>query len=354
MKKLAFFVFVLLSIGFVYAYDDYFCFKKLDNNEQIPSIVNSISGKLVCANGFCTCKLDSGEGYCLVCTNSSGWFSSYTSCNSDFCDETEDLNKILEMKAGMGFNDGSILTKNRLMISVNLTRKAKIDLIEDNEVKNLCMHCDVFQKIFFYSEGRHDLTIRARVSGQLREEKISFFVDTKKPRIMKVMPVSSSYSSGLFKVSYEEDNLNRVVLNYGLRGYYNSVELNNCGNGKSECEIEIDLSDYYDKKIDYWFSIYDIANNNANSSKYSIFVDNRKPVINDIKYSFDGYAYNVILNVSEDNFKKAMYCYDGKCNLFCSSLRNNVCNKKINKDINQIELIITDRAENSESRIVEF
>jgi len=306
-----------MGVVFVSAHDDYFCFTKLKNNENIPSVVSSIGESLVCENGKCTCRLNSGEGYCLVCTDSSGWFAAFNECNSDYCDPNEIINGPLDQFVKFPFINNGTITKQRFYVEINTTRKSKIDIIDmvSNEGENLCMHCNYLKKMMFFKDGWNDIMIKSAVAGEVESERISFFVDTKKPRIIKTWPLQGEFANGEFKVSYEENNLEKVELSYGEKDSINVIGIN-CESGKKECSTEVDLSFYEGKTIYFWFTITDIANNHVNSSKTKVYVDNQKPVINSLNYSFENGMYNVILNISEDNFYRVIYLDSEKERLF--------------------------------------
>jgi len=141
-----------------------------------------------------------------------------------------------------------------------------------------------------------------------------------------------------------------VELFYGEMGSVSSIALNNCKNGKENCSVSLNLDSLYGKNVIYWFVVRDIADNIVNSSRVKVFVDDRKPVINSIDYEFNGKEYDIDLNVSEDNFQKAVY-FDssGKEKLFCSSLKKGICSRKLKLSEN-IVFRIVDRAGNFEER----
>lgn len=336
-----FFLLVLFGIGFISGLDDYFCFTKLKNNEIIPSAVNSIGDKLTCVNGFCTCRLETGEGYCLVCSNSSGWLAAYSECNSDYCDPNEIINGPLDQFVKFPFKDNATITKQRFFVEINTTRKSKIDFINmmNGEKKNFCMHCNYFRKMFFFDEGFNDYIIKSAVAGEVREERIRFFIDTKKPRILKTSPSPGSFASGEFIIDYEENFIKKVELFYGEKNDIQVKELI-CENGKKQCRIKLNLDEYNGKTIYYWFSIEDVAGSIVNSSKLRVNVDNEGPIINGL-YVENG---NVILNVSEDNFYRAIYFENGKEKLFCGTLNKGVCSRKMS--INELKLRVIDKAGN--------
>lgn len=350
MKLPLFFLVLLLSVNLVFAYDDYYCFTKLKNNENIPSVVSSISDNLVCENGKCTCRLNSGEGYCLVCSDSSGWFAAFNRCNSDYCDPNEVITGHLDQFVKFPFENNGIYTRQRFYVEINTTRKSKVDIIDMTRVegKNLCMHCNYIKKMMLFNEGFNDILIKSAVAGEVESERISFFIDTKKPRIIKTMPLQNQFASGEFRIIYDENNLDKVELFYGEKDTLNSVELN-CESGKKECFTSIDLGDYEGKSIYFWFSLTDIAKNVVNSSKTKVYVDNKKPVINLLDYTFDNGFYNIEIGVSDYNFFRIVYLDSGKEKLFCSSLRDGTCSRKLKLNDNLIIKVI-DRAGNFEER----
>jgi hypothetical protein len=246
-------------------------------------------------------------------------------------------------------NNGTI-TKQRFYVEINTTRKSKIDIIDmvSNEGKNLCMHCNYFRKMMFFKDGWNDIIIKSAVAGEVQSERISFFIDTKKPRIIKTWPLQSEFANGEFKVSYEENNLEKVELSYGEKDNINVIELS-CESGKKECALYLDLNSYEGKAIYFWFTITDIANNHVNSSKTKVYVDNQKPIINSVNYSFENGMYNIILNISEDNFYRVIYLDSEKERLFCSSLREGICSRKLRASDGLIIKVI-DRAGNFEEK----
>ena len=347
-----FFLLVLMfSLSNVFA-SDYFCFSRLKNNETVPTTISSIGSNLICLNGKCTCHLSSGEGYCLVCLNSTGWQAAYNECHSDFCAVDPNANLSLSLNVNFPF-DSYAITKNRFVISVNTSKLSKIDITNDlkHETDNLCMHCNSISKNFVFSEGLNKITIRATSLGETKEKTFDFLIDTKKPTIKNTFPIQGVYSNGSFGVSYDEDNIYKIELFYGLKDQIKSTVLKNCPGGKGkECKTLLDLSSYNGKKIDYFFTITDSSNKSVSSSKRSIFVDNKKPVIKSITYLADRNFIKVILNLSEDNFKSAMYfeTNSSKGKLFCSSLRNGVCYRSFDSRYDfSGKLVITDKAGNT-------
>jgi len=263
---------VLFSLG-VYAHEDYYCFAKIGNLETIKSHIDSVSKNLICENGKCTCYLSSGEGYCQVCTDSSGYLASYDYCGSNFCEDDPNSSLDLTLSAILPFS-GNFYTKQKFFINIKTNRLAKIDLTDNGVKKNICMHCSSYNKITSFSEGSHDVLIGAFVAGQLQEKTFSFFIDTKKPKIRRVLPKYDSKvvnsENVLFSVFYDEENLNNIELYYGFKNDMRKAELNGCENGANkQCSIEIDLSEFSPRdKIYYRFNVTDIVGNSAVSSLF--------------------------------------------------------------------------------------
>ena len=361
MKFLFLFIifFILLFVLSVFASDDYFCFTKLGNSESVPSVVNSISNNLICKNGECTCHLSSGEGYCLVCTNSSGWYAGYNECNSDYCAADPNENVSLELDVNFPFKNNEFLSKNRFFVEVSSTKLAKIDLINNlnGEKKNLCMHCSSFSKTMGFKEGLNNMTLKAYSKGELKKKEIVFFIDTKKPRIIKISPSQGKYSDGYFNISYNENNLRSIKLYYGTKNNTLEKELVLCKNGKEECSVKVDLSKFENQKIIYWFEVNDFANNSVLSSKYNIFVDSKKPVLKNISYSISGNYVNFVLAVDEVNLYKILYSENEKRqSVLCSSLKNGICSRKISfsQGYHEVNFEIIDRAGNVFSKLINF
>ena len=97
------------------------------------------------------------------------------------------------------------------------------------------------------------------VVGNTAYENISFFIDSKKPRIYKTEP-RSGFANGDFYVQFMEENPSLLNINYGnfITGFRNAnVDLNTCvqDRTKTNCNINVDLDDYDGQEIDYFFKV---------------------------------------------------------------------------------------------------
>jgi hypothetical protein len=218
------------------------------------------------------------------------------------------------------------------------------------------MSCNSFNKVLGFKDGLNNLTIRAYSKGEVKKKEIVFFIDTKKPRIIKISPAQGKYSDGYFNISYEENNLKSIKLYYGIKNNTIEKELAGCKNGKEVCSISVDLSKFENQRITYWFEVKDLTNSSVLSSKYSIFVDSKNPVLKNISYFISGNYVNFVLNVDEANLYKIIYSQDGKKSLLCSSLKNGVCSRKISfrDGYHEVNFEIIDKAGNVASKLLSF
>lgn len=118
-------------------------------------------------------------------------------------------------------------------------------------------------KLMSFRDGQWDITIYAEDgAGNFDYENVIFFVDTKKPKIKKLLPRNRKWvnAEGLVTVEYDETNLaeDGIKVYYGPTGIENEVILQNCPNGKKQtCSINIDFSPYDGQTINAYATIDD-------------------------------------------------------------------------------------------------
>tara|TARA_Y100000310_G_scaffold345787_1_gene469942 strand:- start:5390 stop:7534 length:2145 start_codon:yes stop_codon:yes gene_type:complete len=179
--------------------------------------------------------------------------------------------------------------------------------------KRFCRNCDSFDRAKNFRRGLHELTIRAIDSaGQYVEENVSFAIDTKEPRVSRVLPRSRAIVNGSeFYVRYSEDNLMGVELHYGNSEMgFRSETLLTCSSGRNqECSVDVDLSDYHGQYITYWFEITDVLRT-VSSRVFNISIDVSNPqVIVNMPLSAT-YGRRVDFNVSVNEVVKTIEYYD--------------------------------------------
>ena len=178
------------------------------------------------------------------------------------------------------------LDGRKVKFTINITEKnfnkvSYIDL-EDEKLreKRLCsrLRNDICEGGEYFRDGKHNLTITVSdKAGNSDSQSIEFFIDSKKPRILKVRPKKNGVINGSeFYIKYTEDNLREVSV------VWNPVQVlygcNESGRNK-ECTVSLNLSDYDGKWINYYFNVSDIVRS-VLSRETRVLVDTTLPVLN--------------------------------------------------------------------------
>lgn len=243
--------------------------------------------------------------------------------------------------------EGEIFNSKSVLLDLEMDEKGNIhymDLINgQGRWTSVCTNCFGYDRTRSFKEGLNDLRFRAvDVVGNTAYTNISFFVDSVKPRVLKVEP-KNGLTNGDFHIEFREENPVDLLITYGdvnpgIRIHEVDID-NECQlqtNGKYHCDTNIDLTDYEGKEIQYWVNITDIANNQPSPRKPNkLDVDTTLPVITNLSTIIKGKQASLTLNVTETNFDEALYSYiDDKGRLregtFCSTLKNGACTKKFN------------------------
>lgn len=346
-------VFAMINI----VYGDEYCFLKINGGEKIHKTENTY---VVC---------DHPPKYtCMVCVNSSRWSAAWPKCK-EVC-KTEDINsdkQNLTLNLTLPFSDNGVLEKTSFNLETRTNKLADIDMIDNiyGKLTHLCPGCKLYSKRVNFKEGLNNITMRAVNGNEIVEKTFTFTIDSKKPKISKTEPVSNRYTGSEFSVYYNEDNVKEITLHYGNaeKGYKTSV-LENCASGKKQsCSIDISMKEYDNSKIEYWFSVKDIANNIVESRKTKINIDETFPVLNNPDNFWNrgagrnsNYIY-INLNITEINLDKVYYSDNGKRQLvLCSILKNNICSVKKSFSIGEhtLDIQIVDKAGNSVGKQINF
>jgi len=265
-----------------------------------------------------------------------------------------------------------VYTSRSVLVEFDLDEIADVYYIDNinghGRWKRICSDCDAgspaYSKNRNFKEGFNDITFRAAdVIGNDVFVDRTFFVDSKDPRIHRTEP-RRGFASGFFEVQYTEDNLkeNGVIIHYGNYGDMREKTLIDCSSGKKQwCSIDFNLSDYNGERIEYYFTVEDIAGNLKKSQIKKLNVDTDPPEINnqdDDAFWTQGegkknkYIYFNI-NITEENLDEVFYTYfDSKGRLrdrrLCSRLKDGCCVKKksFKKGHHELSLQVIDDAGN--------
>jgi hypothetical protein len=181
-----------------------------------------------------------------------------------------------------------IYGSRRVPFSINLNGSAeRLSYINWNEdvprERILCTSCSSFGadnlKTRTLLEGNNSLTIMAiDIFGNYGEINISLFIDSKLPKVKKILPRRAAFFNGsLFFVKYTEENLQDVKL---ILNPLENHTLTGCTSGENKnCNISLDLSAHDGEFLNYYFEIQDIIRT-VSSRIQQIFIDATPPVLN--------------------------------------------------------------------------
>ena len=326
------FIFVF-AISFVVA-DSYelYC---LGNGEQIDfgALCNPAMRKITGPANICVHILDNGK----ICStlintcNNLGLGCSSAGNHSQYDTIPPQLN-IQYPSEGEKYYSRSVL------FSVSTDEKASVYYTNLNDVRErwsrVCGDCTSYVGKRSFDEGENKLMVRAEdSSGNKAYKNISFFIDSKKPQILKTLP-KSDFADGNFDLEFKEENPRNVVLYYGTKEKTLNINTD-CTKDKTKyyCNTYVDLGEYNGQKINYWFAVEDIANNRVESKRVAIDVDTTLPVLNnpDSFWRKEGNKIYFNMSITEMNFDEITYIDANDLRprelTICSSLRNGVCSK---------------------------
>ena len=268
--------------------------------------------------------------------------------------------------AGFDLNVISPVNKTRespygdkqIRFSISTTnRVSKIEYINNNAGwKNLCTRCNSTSKKVSFSDGQHNVTIRAiDACGNQKNETHAFFVDSKEPKIIEIKPKNNEIVNGsLFYIKYSEDNVKSVSLYYGSQ-----QQSLTCTSGNNKvCNTNVSLVNYDGQYINYWFVVSDYLRN-VSSKVNRIKVDTSAPIINITSPANSAnYTKKVLFKINLNEKAKLKY-YDNsvlspRWTSLCSDCSTYSQTKSFSKGNHNIIIRATDKAGNSASANTSF
>ncbi|MAG20520.1 hypothetical protein CL618_03755 [archaeon] len=287
--------------------------------------------------------LDGTYNISLYLEDNAGW-SNYLNW-SFYVNNSKIFDIVVSSPVGMN-------NEKKILLNVSLDEEGEIWYKTRKRFKRLCKDCDSYLRKKSFGEGWNNITVRAVDEfGNYNEENISFFVDSKEPKIRKVEP-RKGYVNGEFLIKYSEDNVEKVSL------FYNGTVVKDCESGKNkECVFEVNLSDYEGSEISYYFEIEDIVGNKDRSRDYEVVVDSVGVEIIELNYSVvENYVYFEIELDSEARYLK--YVEDDRERKLCSRCDSygieRVRKKRFSEGIHNITVFSEDEAGNRDEEEIEF
>ncbi len=246
-------------------------------------------------------------------------------------------------------------SSKQVQFNVSTDNLASMQYFENGKLKKLCTKCTDFEKKLLFNDGVHNLTIKATDAyGNLEQENVSFFIDSKLPKIVKIEPTSNKVVNGSrFYVKYSEDNLKSMTLYYG-----NQSKLLNCSAGNNKnCSTNVNLAVYNGQYIDYWFIVSDEFRN-ISSRVARIKVDTGIPILNVTSPENANYLRRVKFNITISEKAKLEYYDNSALRLRWTSLCTN-CDKYQNTKsfsagVHNLIIRATDKAGNSAEKNIQF
>lgn len=221
--------------------------------------------------------------------------------------------------------------------------------------RRLCrseMECEKRVRV---SEGQNDVAVRAISESDMKTKEISFFVDSKDPRINRVYPRRNSFvnEDSNFTVAYSEDNVKKVKLYYWFNGETKTVQKGNCPSGRRvECVFDFPEDIEGDGEMFYWFEIIDDADNVDVSRETEVYVDKTKPQLLDFSHEIDRRRVDFVIEMEEDNLDEIFYIDESEMNprekRLCSRLRYGRCTarKNFRPGVHVLDIKAVDKAGN--------
>ncbi len=219
-----------------------------------------------------------------------------------------DVNIIEVFNMAVDSPESGIYGSARVGFKVSTSEKVSvIEFMNQDSTKPkwtvLCKDCDTYgfssEKNQTLQEGPNNLTVRAIDSyGNIREENISLFIDSKLPVVVSTLPNRNAVVNGsFFSLVYTEGNLVDVALFVGNDSDFDTVPLNCIPGIKKKCNASIDLSRFDGQTVNYYFQINDIVRSSS-SKKTPIKVDTTAPVLTVNSPASGLYNKSVPFNIS--------------------------------------------------------
>ncbi|MBS3095708.1 hypothetical protein J4231_03435 [Candidatus Woesearchaeota archaeon] len=224
----------------------------------------------------------------------------------------------------------------------------------------LCTNCKSYVKnLTSIKEGEHDLIIRKiDANGINYDREVHILKDTKNPKIRNTLPNKNDYmGNGAFSVTYDENYLREVELNYGPTGNENIVKRNDCPGGKKmTCTFNgIDLSSYNGQQIFYSFKVSDYVRS-VDSKNLLINVDTAKPVLT-VNNPLEGGTYDNYVNfnlASNEIVEIEISDNGGTYSKLCGDCTTYVKRKSFGLGGHNLNIRATDLAGNVDQKNVNF
>jgi len=320
-----------------------------------------------CGNSVsCRCESDWGCSLCMGSYNATR--DCYNQGGLNACNNLQDTSCTLAGNGTVGSTTPNMTinspkddwnySSKSVNFNIHLTEYASIyyKKASDSSWTRLCQDCINYNGQKTLSEGANNLMFKAVASGGSPANATrTFFVDSKKPSITKVLPQNNAFTRGTFHLEFKELNTRSIVLFYGNKQTTLNFSLcaYNPSTQKYFCDKNVDLSEFNGQQIAYWFNVTDRAGNSVKSSSKNVKVDLTSPVVNNPLSFWRQNGRDIYFNMSitEANLYKVEYKESTANNwmTLCSTLSNGMCAKKktFSMGAHNVDILIRDKAGNN-------
>ena len=243
------------------------CLKKGETAEFSkcnPSISDYVCKRTSCQT--CVIKKDAGH-YCPASQNACNSLGLSCSLLNDTGGTTEVDGDAPNISLFSPIQ-GEVYPSRSVILNLDIDELATVHYLDNINGRGrwtrVCKDCNEYSRKRSFNEGLNDITIMAEdLTGNIVYEDLSFYIDSKSPKIKRTEP-RKGFASGLFEVQFTEENPASLILQYGsfFTGMNEApLNLEECsiGGTTTSCSAEVNLSSYSGQKIQYWFMLEDMA-----------------------------------------------------------------------------------------------
>ncbi len=219
-------------------------------------------------------QMDCDKSKCMHCYDDNLKIVNFNYCKNlpciTFDDSTNDELKLNIISP----QDNSIFASRSTLLEITSNKPVSLNygFSDTGRMTRLARNITHYSKKFTFREGINNLTIKAIDSEGINIIKeLSVFVDSKRPLIRTSTKLK--LTNGTFTIKFQEDNVK--IIRFFINNNLNEISLDNCKRERSYfvCVFFVDLGEYNNQEINYYFEVEDIAGNKDATNKIKAKVD---------------------------------------------------------------------------------
>jgi hypothetical protein len=185
----------------------------------------------------------------------------------------------------------AVYPQTRVLFNFTSTEPSAINYIDSiyssTAERTLCSSCTSYSRLMYLDNGFHNITVIARdPAGNEDRKHVSFYVDSIAPAINSVAP-TFGYATGMFQIDYSEENC--IEMTFGISSPAKSMtKILPCESGQRvryacgaasqvNSESYIDISQFEGERVNYSFTLKDVAGNTRSRGAANLIVDTQAP-----------------------------------------------------------------------------